>query len=236
MKIKSATKTGKDFHYKWSTHQPVVKAMVALVSPELVLELGVGRYSTPMFTKFNVKKIIHIDSDAGWLELVQKENASTITSKSEFRYHDLSTLGINSIKTLPKDLTAIQQHQIDEYYTALASEIKAMPYKSSLIFTDGFASCRQSTVNCLTRVTDVMIFHDAEHPLVYGYDCLDPKIYETHNEYLLKTATSWTGFLIKKGIINFDTLSFLIDQQVNEYINNLGIAKDGFELIQMNKL
>jgi len=233
MKIKNANKLGKNFHYRWSTHQPVVKAMVKLIKPELIIELGVGRYSTPMFAKFDAKKIIHIESERGWLDLVCKENSNVITDKSEFRHHDISNLGITSIKTLPSELTNEQKIKIDAYYNALATEIKTMPYKSSVFFTDGFAACRKSTIECLTSITDVMIFHDAEKPVAYGYDKLSLELYNTHDEYLLKTATSWTGFMIRKGLSNFNDLAILIDDEVNSYIAELGISKDGFELIQM---
>lgn len=233
MKIKSAKKLGKNFHYRWSTHQPVVRAMVELIKPELILELGVGRYSTPLFVRFPyAQKIIHVESEQGWLDLVKKENLGSITPKSEFRHHDLSGLGIESIKTLPSMLSEHQTNEINKYYNALAHEITTMPYKSSIIFTDGFASCRKSTVDCLTSVTDVMIFHDAEKPAAYGYDKLEPKLYETHDEYLLKTATSWTGFMIKKDIATEFEIKSIIDKYVDIYIKELDIDRKGFELIK----
>ena len=232
MRIKSAKKFGKNFHYRWSTHQPVVRAMVELINPELILELGVGRYSTPLFVRFPAQKIIHVESEQGWLNLVKEENLGAITSKSEWRHHDIAPLGIESIKILPSQLNESQKTAIDNYYTSLANEIKIMPYKSSLIFTDGFASCRKSTVDCLTGVTDVMIFHDAEKPEEYGYDKLEPKLYETHDEYLLKTATSWTGFMIKKDIATESEIKSIIDKYVDIYIAELGIDRKGFELVK----
>ena len=232
MRIKSAKKFGKNFHYRWSTHQPVVRAMVELINPEIILELGVGRYSTPLFVKFPAQKIIHVESEQGWLDLVKKENADGITSKSEFRHHDIAPLGIESIKILPSQLNESQKSAIDNYYQSLATEIEIMPYKSSLIFTDGFASCRKSTVDCLTGVTDVMIFHDAEKPEEYGYDKLEPKLYETHDEYLLKTATSWTGFMIKKDIATEERINEVINKYVDIYIAELGIDRKGFELVK----
>lgn len=235
MKIKTPGKRGGvKFIFKWGSHQPVVNAMVELISPELIVELGVGRYSTPMFLKFNAKKILHIDNDPGWLDLIKQENADIITEKSEFRLHDLSTVNIDKLSILITELDQDQKNFIDQYYKELNKEIKKMNYKSSLIFTDGFASCRKASVDILTKDTDTLIFHDAEEPATYGYDNLDKEIYKTHDEYLLKTSTSWTGFFIRKGIIDFENLNLLLDKHIDNFVNDLGIEKKGFELIYMN--
>ena len=234
MKIKTPEKRGGvQFIFKWGSHQPVVNAMVELISPKLIVELGVGRYSTPIFLKFKAEKILHIDNDSGWLELVKKENADNITDKSEFRHHDLSKVNINKLNILPSELDQDQKNFIDRYYKDLYKEIETMNYKSSIIFTDGFASCRKSSVDILTEITDALIFHDAEEPKTYGYDSLNQEIHKTHDEYLLKTSTSWTGFFIRKGIIDFKNLNILLDKHINKFVEDLGITKEGFKLIQM---
>jgi len=58
-------------------------------------------------------------------------------------------------------------------------------------------------------------------------------LYVTHDEYLLKTAMSYTGFFVRKGIITFEDLKVVMDKHVNTYVESLGISKDGIELIQM---
>jgi hypothetical protein len=233
MKIKSAKKLGISFHYKWSTHQPVNNAMLEVLKPELVIEIGTGRYSSPGLITSSALKTIHIDNDPGWIDLVRKENAHIITDKNEFRIHDIIPLGIASLRVLPSELTPMQKDSIDNYHNELAAEIKAMNYKSTMIFTDGFASCRKSSVDILTSGVDVLIFHDAEKPAVYGYNNLNKDLYNTHNEYLLKTALSWTGFFIRKGIITFEDLSMIIDKHVDIYVKDLNISRAGFELVQM---
>jgi|TARA_R110000744_G_scaffold379925_2_gene499198 hypothetical protein len=233
MKIKSAKKLGAKFHYKWSTHQPVTNAMLEVLKPELVVEIGTGRYSSPGLITSNALKTIHIDNEPGWIDLVKKENAEIITDKNEFRIHDIIPLGIASLKVLPSELNPMQKESIDNYHTELAAEIKAMNYKSTMIFTDGFASCRKSSVDLLTSGVDSMIFHDAEKPAAYGYDNLNKDLYNTHDEYLLRTAMSYTGFFVRKGIITFEDLKVIMDKHVNVYVESLGISKDGIELIQM---
>jgi hypothetical protein len=233
MKIKSAKKTDVVFHYKWSTHQPVINAMLEILTPELVIEIGTGRYSSPGLITSSALKTIHIDNDPGWIALVKKENSHLITKKNEFRIHNLSLLGISNLKLLPSELTLTQKESIDEYHTALANEIKTMNYKPTMVFTDGFAACRKSSVDLLTSGVDTLIFHDAEKPIAYGYNNFNKDLYNTHDEYLLKTATSWTGFFVRKGIITFENLSTIIDKYVNTYVKSLGISKDGFELLQM---
>ena len=163
MKIKSAKKFGKKFHYKWSTHQPVISTMMEILKPELIIELGTGRYSSPgLISSTSALKTIHIDNDAEWIRLIQEENSHLITEKNEFRVHDVLSLGITSLKTLPSMLTLEQKTFIDQYHNNLAEEIKKMNFKSSMIFTDGFAACRKSSVDLLTGVSDSLIFHDAE--------------------------------------------------------------------------
>ena len=81
-----------------------------------------------------------------------EQEYNILLEKFKMKEHEMSNLS--------DQLNESQKTAIDSYYTSLANEIKIMPYKSSLIFTDGFASCRKSTVDCLTGVTDVMIFHD----------------------------------------------------------------------------
>jgi hypothetical protein len=236
MKIKSAKKFGKKFHYKWSTHQPVISTMMEILKPELIIELGTGRYSSPgLISSTSALKTIHIDNDAEWIRLIQEENSHLITEKNEFRVHDVLSLGITSLKTLPSMLTLEQKTFIDQYHNNLAEEIKKMNFKSSMIFTDGFAACRKSSVDLLTDVSDSLIFHDAEKPQAYGYDNLNKDLYNTHDEYLLKTATSYTGFFVRKGIISFEDLNTIMNKHINVYIKNLDISKDKFELIVMSK-
>ena len=236
MKIKSAKKFGKQFHYKWSTHQPVISTMMEILKPELIIELGTGRYSSPgLISSTSALKTIHIDNDAEWIRLIQEENSHLITEKNEFRVHDVLSLGITSLKTLPSMLTLEQKTFIDQYHNNLAEEIKKMNFKSSMIFTDGFAACRKSSVDLLTGVSDSLIFHDAEKPQAYGYDNLNKDLYNTHDEYLLKTATSYTGFFVRKGIISFEDLNTIMNKHINVYIKNLDISKDKFELIVMSK-
>jgi hypothetical protein len=231
MKIKSIKKLGKKFHYKWSTHQPVIDAILEILNPDLIIELGTGRFSSPRLLKSNVLKTIHIDNDSNWINLIKKENANLITNKNEFRVHELSEASHNSI--LLNDITPKQLTEIQDYYIKLANEIELINPKSSMIFTDGFACCRQLSVNILTNKVDSMIFHDAEKPEIYGYNNLNKEINNTHDEYLLKTATSYTGFFIRKGIISFDKLSIILDNHIDAYIKELDISKKGFELIQI---
>jgi hypothetical protein len=232
-KIKTPKKRGSEFIYKWSSHLPVVNAFLELLSPKLVVELGVGRYSTPYFLNYSAKKTLHIDNEPGWLDLVQKENKDIIKNNNEFRLHDLSDLNIETLRVLPGELNDYQTTKIIEYYQKLSKEIKSYDC-TSMIFTDGFASCRKASVDVLTKDTDVMIFHDAEKPSAYGYDNLDKNIYITHREYLLKTKSSWTGFLVKKELFSYLELSKIIDKHVDVYVRNLEISKEGFELVQMN--
>lgn len=230
MKIKSEKKFGKNFKYRWSSHQPVINTILELLNPKLIIELGVGTYSTPLLLNSNAIKTIHIDNDSGWIDLVKKEN--NISIKNDFRTHILDN-NIN-LKIPLKDLSQNQKSRIANYYNELLKEINEINYRPSVIFTDGFTCCRKLSIDILTKSVDVMIYHDAEHPELYGYDNLDTSINDSYEQYILQTATSWTGFFIRKGLIDTDTLNSTMDKYVKQYIENLDISADGFNFLQIS--
>jgi len=51
--------------YGWSTHRPLIQAILDAFSPQFVLELGMGVYSTPIFMDYK--------PEAYWGSLVSRE-------------------------------------------------------------------------------------------------------------------------------------------------------------------
>ena len=49
--------------YAWSSHQPVIRMALKVFKPKFILELGIGRYSTPIFLKEKCEKAF-IENDS----------------------------------------------------------------------------------------------------------------------------------------------------------------------------
>ena len=57
--------------YKWGSNIPVIKTIMEFFNPSGVLELGIGKYSTPLLYSYN-KKLISIETDGDWINSVKK--------------------------------------------------------------------------------------------------------------------------------------------------------------------
>ena len=62
-------------HYNgWSTHIPLLASVIATARPGPVLEIGVGRGSSPMLVEMcraMGRELVGIDQDAGWLDEIR---------------------------------------------------------------------------------------------------------------------------------------------------------------------
>jgi hypothetical protein len=222
--------TEKDFVYKWSSHVPVINTMLEILNPELIVELGIGYFSTPLFFESNAKKILHIENDKTWLSTVKEKYKNKIENKSEFRYHNMGN--IDPAKEL-KYISQIQKKEIEKYYRELSIEIKAMNYKSVLMFIDGFTCCRRLSIDMLTNDSQIAIYHDANRPVLYDYCNIKKDLYKIYDNYILKTATTHTGFFIKKNLIEQTKLFNIMDKHIHNYVKEINITKEGFELIKI---
>lgn len=183
--------------FKWSSHNPVIMTALELLSPEFVLELGVGNFSTPLFLASSATKIWHIENDRPWLDHVLAH--FKIDHRSEFRYHEISDRVNKSTawSSLPTDLQAAQH----TYYTGLAHEISQEAITPRLLFVDHFTCVRTLSINLLAEQFDWVIYHDAETPEVYGYQDIDRALSNDFDQYVLHTSSSWTGMLIRRDKI-----------------------------------
>ena len=50
--------------YEWSTHQPLIRAVMEQYKPTFVLELGCGDNSTPIFLEYKTK-LLSIEKNIG---------------------------------------------------------------------------------------------------------------------------------------------------------------------------
>lgn len=59
----------------YSTHVPVLRALVRLVRPRKVLEFGAGDYSTPFFLSLDIERLWSVETDPTWRSRAQSDDA-----------------------------------------------------------------------------------------------------------------------------------------------------------------
>lgn len=186
--------------YAYSTHQPLIQAVLNLYKPQFVLELGAGLHSTPLFKGTNY---LGIENDRQWIDVIKKEFGVDIT------FHDLGDIGIS---TYLHQMTEAQKEFIRNYYLSL----DLPDIKPNLLFIDSYPSCRAIAMNTLRDKFDLMIFHDAE-PGTFQVDGYDTVNMEGFNTYYLKTSANWTGLMVKEDK-GFELLKAVISPIIAQYL------------------
>jgi hypothetical protein len=228
MKIKTQEKYGGTFTYRWSSHTPVIYTALELLKPELIVELGMGFFSSPIFFKSDAKKTIHVENTQEWIDLIKDKHKDIIDeSKSEFLYQNVGKI---NLATKYFELSNEQKKEIDFYYNDLSSKISKMNYNGKLVFTDGFTALRRPSIDILTNDFDMAIYHDAEDTETYDYKNIEESLKEQNDHYLLKTATTYTGFFIKKDSYDKEQLNEIMNKSVERYAKEINISTDGIVL------
>lgn len=187
-------------HYEWSTHIPIIRAVMELYKPNFVLELGTGINSTPVFLEYKTR-LMSIENDPAWMEYVKDK------LKTEIILHDLHGIQIGAHLS---ELTNDQKADMVSYYSGL----RLPNLKPKLLFVDQFTSCRTISINTLGDKFDLIIYHDCQPDGIkwYDYDLINLKGFVT---YYLKTPTSWTAFMVR------DDKGFeLLDNAIKPHIQN----------------
>jgi len=228
MKIKTQEKYGGTFTYRWSSHTPVIYTALELLKPELIVELGMGFFSSPIFFKSDAKKTIHVENTQEWIDLIKDKHKDIIDeSKSEFLYQNIGDV---KLQTKYIELNDEQKKSIDVYYKDLLSKVNQLNYNSKLMFTDGFTALRRPSIDILTNDFDMTIYHDAEDTENYDYNNIDESLKEQNDHYLLKTATTYTGFFIKKDSYDKEQLKQIMNKSVERYAREINISTDDIVL------
>ncbi len=213
-----------DKDYSWSTHQPLLQTILEIFKPELIMELGVGKYSTPVFTKYNFKELICVECDNNWLQSVK--DTIVLKENINFIYHDLGkdiTLG-----TFPHQLTEKQRFDITQYYQELSKEIFKKSTQPKFLFVDNHTCCRTIAINTLYKNFDIIAYHDCEPAGIKWYEYYFEKDLEKdYDHYVLKSPISWTGCFINKGLNATESkLKHVSISNINEYCKKVGLTND----------
>jgi len=183
--------------WDWSSHQPLIKTLVEVFRFGYILELGVGKYSTPIFLEQNAD-LVCIENDPKWMAHVQ---AFVGDAKNvQFLYHRLSDHIKPSTKSY--ELSEAETSSVISYYKELGYKIAARPKSElKLLFVDQFACLRTHSINTMYDKFDVISYHDCEPNGIpwYSYHFVDGLL-ENYVQYKLVTPISWTGCFIKKTL------------------------------------
>lgn len=204
--------------WAWSTNRPLLKALVKEFNPELIVEIGVGAYST---TCLNTQpNYIGIDSDEEWLDKLNEE--ISFSGNHEFRYQDIGQL---PLATKTWEVSKEQMSSFDEYYQNLKKEIDLRSESLKMLFVDNHTCCRTSAINNAGPAFDIIGYHDCEPAGIEWYSYyFSEDIKNNYKKYYLKTWKSWTGVFIKNDLSHnlFETINPFILEYNREIGTNSG--------------
>ena len=210
--------------WKWASHTPLIKGILDLYKPQLILELGCGMYSTPLFQS---NDIVYkgIENDLKWIKSIKNELGVDID------YHDLK--GIDRTE-LWGGLSRLQKKEIKEYYQNLStSDFVLMDRNPKLLFVDSFACTRKIAISVLKPQFDIIIYHDSQPNKKSG---IINHLYNQEEEagfvkYHLKTVRNWTSVMLKtdKGI---EMLKNNVAPYIVDFYKQWG-QNVGMEIIQL---
>lgn len=181
--------------WKWASHTPLIEGVLDLYKPQMVLELGCGLHSTPLF---QIDDIIYkgVDNDLEWIGRVETELGV------EIEYHNLH--GIDRT-TLWSSLSILQKKNIKEYYQNLCvRSFVLMNSGPKLLFVDGFACTRKIAIDVLKSHFDIIIYHDSQRTKAGVFNHLyNQKEEPGFAKYHLTSVRNWTSIMVKvdKGIV-----------------------------------
>jgi hypothetical protein len=193
---------------EWSSHQPLIQAVMEFYKPKFVLELGMGEFSTPyLMSNFRNPDIeyLGIENDKEWIEHLK-------TKLGDFKtlFHDLGS-DIKLGTHLP-EISEEKKNEIINYYKSL--EIPNI--HPSVLFVDQFTCARTLSINTLGNKFDIIMYHDCQPEGIawYNYDLINLPEYKS---YYLKSDVAWTGLLIKNIDENFASV---VNKYSEEYLKN----------------
>lgn len=171
-----------DNHYSWATHQPMIKAVMDLLKPDFVMELGSGYHSTLVFKDYWVK-LLSIDDNKEWVDYLN------ITYNLDIVWHQT---GIENANIKYTDLPKEDRDKLHSFYKGL---LKELSHKKNLLFVDNFTSGRYPAIKELKDYFWAVIYHDCQPEGIeqFSYNLIDPKGF---NRYYLKSEASWTCLMI----------------------------------------
>lgn len=214
--------------YEWSTHVPLLKTVVAALNPKLIVELGTGLYSSPVFLNSQAEKLFFIDNDKEWLNHVKENN--NFDARCSLIFHDLGS--DIKLRTFLRELAPEQKNKIIDYYKDLSVTIGNEPMEPKMLFVDHFTCARTLSINTLFDKFDIIGFHDCQPRGISWYEYyFNEELHKNYNLFFLTSPTSWTGCFIKKSFDIESTLKTNIIPFVEAYCKEYNLDSSTMNLI-----
>jgi hypothetical protein len=202
-----------DNFYEWSTHRPLLQALVFAFNPKFILELGMGLFSSPIFIDYNPEELVFIENDEEWIKHMKEKFGSSYNIILH-KLDDSVLLG-----THPYQLTSNQRDAISGYYKDLSKLLQSKDMHPRFLFVDNFTCCRNFAINILYSVFDIVAYHDCQPAGIPWYEySFEENLRKEFNHYTLKTPTSWTGVFIRRSL-DQSRLGEIIIPYINQYCN-----------------
>ena len=208
--------------WDWSTHQPVIKAILKEFHPDLIVELGMGNFSTPILSSQD-GRYVGIDNDSEWFNFVTKEYH---LEGKDIRLQEIK----HPIAYKWNQLTDQEQIDIIMYYQLRQIEFSFDRGKMKFLFVDNHTCARTQAINIMGIAFDIIVYHDCEPAGIPWYSYyFNDQIRVNYDKYELQTPRSWTGCFIKKGIEH--NLTKTIEEFLVEYQNQVNCKDIKFVMV-----
>lgn len=209
-----------DNDYSWSTHAPLLNALLQIFNPNLITELGLGIHSTPLFLQSSAHKLIFVENDQSWFDHMTAE--FSFDDRCETILHDLGAE--IQLGTKLRELTDVQKKSIVDFYQQLSKKIKDTDRR--FLFVDNFACARNLAINTLYDHFDVIVYHDCQPKGIKWYEYNFSKdLYDRYDQYILVCNSAWTGCFVKKNLFDKDLLKKTLQPFIEDFCkkNNVNV-------------
>lgn len=198
--------------YKWGSHLPVLESILDVFSVTGVLELGIGKHSTPMLYS-RVKKLISVETDEEWIKTV----SPYVKPRKGFKliHHGL---GIHHKTKYPQITKEIKEKSL-KFYKNIINENP----KLNFLFIDHVSGLRVIALIDLFSYFDIIIYHDAQHPC-YCYDLFNLVDSSEYFHFIYEIPFVHSGILIhKKYEYLLESLDTVLKEKGSLFCKKFGI-------------
>jgi len=182
----------------FSSFVPLLKSILDIFDFDLAVELGPGKYSTPLL--MNVNKSIHVENDIVWYELL----------KNNYNFDNDSLLIHHKTKSLDDYIN---------YYKKAVFEKIFDNYNLKLLMVDHYRYARKEAINILGNEFDVILYHDSEFKK-NNYDKINSQVTDNFKKYELRfSKLPHSGLLVNKKLHMKKDIHSVVKNKCKEYLS-----------------
>jgi hypothetical protein len=211
--------------WAWGSHLPLLESLIQVVHPELILELGMGRHSTPLFARERQASLLFVENDKKWL--VDTISSVDFGNNCTFSLHQLPPE--IKIATKPVEISPAAKDDAVSFYRRLAERLQGRKEFPKMMFADQFTCCRTFSINELHPHFSIVAYHDCEPAGIRWYNYRFRKtLLDGFDHCVLKTPDAWTGCFIRKDMNIIEAVREAIREPIQRFASSHGLNKDRF--------